>query len=241
MKKNVWKNKDKNLLRILNRYDSPDWIYYGNDHWYKIRTVFEASRRLQQALDIHQKFLAGPWNKWFEDCSTVKIFYGLTKEYYSIYEVSDRGYSHNHINRKNPSASEMERVIQMAENADLPLMLEDPKYQDYKSLIEKRFNGKLQPIVRRQDLVKEHKRLELRLDHIRSVISTYRMFLQDYVMRKFRDKIYDKYRRSLIVILNVEGHLYHYYVGRSDNDLELADLVEYHTVKADEKCAIKNR
>jgi hypothetical protein len=240
MKKKTPKNKDKNYLRILHRYDDPDWLYYGGDHWYKIRTVFEASRRLQKVLDIHQKFLKGPWSKWFDDCSAVKIFYGLTKEYYSVYEVSGEGYSHNHIYRENPSTSEMERVIQMAKDADLPLMLEDPKYRDHKSLIEKRFNGKLRAIVRREDLVKEHRRLELRLDHIRSVISTYRMFIQDYVMRKFRDKIYDKYRRSLIVILNVEGHLYHYYTGRSE-DLDLADLVEYHTVLADEKCAIKNR
>jgi hypothetical protein len=223
--------------RNLKRYNDPNWIFYGDNHWYKIRTVFQASKRLQEALDIHQKLVDGPWRKWFEEASAVKHFYGLKKDDYTIYEVDGEGYSHDTISRNRYEDRDLKKIIQMAADIDLPLMLEDPKYQTKKSVIEARLKGTVPAIVHREDLIKEHDRLDLRFDHMRFVISTYRSFIRDYAKRKFRERIYDKYRCSLIVVLNVEGHLYHYYNGRAE-DLELADNVEYYTVTADERCHV---
>jgi hypothetical protein len=222
--------------RNLKRHNDPNWLYYGDDHWYKIRTVFQASKRLQEALDIRQKLMDGPWQKWFDEASAAKHFYGLTKDDYTIYEVDGEGYSHNTVSRKRYDRDrDLKKIIQMAENVDLPLMLEDPKYQTHKTVVESLLKGTMPAIIHREDLIKEHDRLELRLEHMRFVIGTYRAFIKDYAHRKFSDLIYDKYRRSLILVLTVEGHLYHYYNGRAEN-LELADNIEYYTVTADEKC-----
>ena len=220
--------------RYLRLSNDPNW-FYNQGHWYKIRTIFQISKRLQEALDIHQKLTKGPWHKWFADASAVGHFYGIEEDDYSIYNVSDEGYSRNSIHRTRINQEDKKKLIQIAENTDLPLMLEDPEYQDCRAVIEARLKGDLPAIVHREDLIKEHDRLESRFHHMRSVIGVYREFLKDYVMRKFRELVYDKYRRSLIIVLNVEGCLYHYFTGRSV-ELDVADNVEYYTVTADEKC-----
>ena len=257
----VWDEKEAEDMRArFLKWDAdPNMINVRFQTWYKKRTIYEISRRLQRGRAIHQKLIENRFDRWLKDAIAVGHFWGhrLKKEkavwpsdqepdiYYNV--NSEGAYSYNWGNFEplmhsiDPAAFSKLRdkginpkiAIQIVDDSQLPLMLNDPAFQDYRNAIIARLDGSLPKIECRHDLVAEHEKLQIKFDHMNSVRGILIELLHRFIMSKFQDNVYDRYQRDVLIMLEVEGATYHFYKGRSD-DLREFDRVFKYTVTPDD-------
>lgn len=201
-------------------------------HFLKNRTIELISERLQASENIKYRLFKDHWNPWYKKARKVGLFWGKAKNGQKkfskiLYEVTDTGYTTSWV-------LDGTDLIRTANPRKLPLMLDAPEFTDLKPSIINALKGELTMAKKRQDLVNEHIRLEIRLKHINKVCTCYKNMLKKYIRDKYSDRIYDRYEQPFILILNIRKYTYHFYCSRTEiNDLDTV----YYTVKPEEKIA----
>lgn len=198
----------------------------------KTRSIEEISKRYQAAKAIATRLQETRWMPWYNEGDKLKIFWGYimidNKRIKSVYSFSDHGYSHNYIG--NGYSHDEKLIAQVANPKELPLMLNDPKYEKNRNYIVAILKGDLPSAVKRQDLVDEHCYLEARHKHIYRVKNSYLKILKSYIYDKFHNRIYDRYQ-SPILIITIGEHTYHF---NCDREIKLIEDIEYYTVQPEE-------
>ena len=174
-----------------------------------IKTIHE---HLQRTYKIRMKY-----NKmssdWFSRCPA--HFWGQrpTKENPKttiIYHCSEIGYHFDHL--YGADHNYLQNKIMITPDKDLPLLISDPTYKSHKNLIEDRFQGRIEMYPYRQDLIDEREWLDIRSDHLYTVMKGYEDLLIHYLKEKYSDQIHRKnytgnwtYRH---IMYTIQGHTY---------------------------------
>jgi len=124
-----------------------------------------------------------------------------------VYHCSDGGYHFDYLFGSDNNY--LKNKIMITPDKDLPLLITDPEYKSRKDLIEDRFRGRVGAYSYRQDLVDERKWLDIRADHLYTVMKGYKDLLIHYLKEKYSDQIYHRaYGTKRLVMYTIQDYTY---------------------------------
>jgi hypothetical protein len=199
----------------------------------KTRSIEAISEHYQAARAIAVQLQETRRKLWYDEGEKLKTFWGydrkegIHKRIKVVFNFSDHGHSRSCI-----YSLDHKQLAQVADPKNLPLMLNDPKYEKSRDYIVAILKGDLPSAVKRQDLVDENCYLEERFKNIHRVEYSYLNMLKFYVREKFRDRIYDRFNSGFFLIVTVGKYIYHF--NCDGMEIKLVDNLDYFTVPSEE-------
>jgi hypothetical protein len=195
-----------------------------NGRSFKDRSLNVILSKITECEQVRLRLYNKRWKPWTEEGDKLNKFWGMYKRDKICINFSEYGFNSNVLTTP-------EELALIVDEKKLPLLIHDPKWASALNVIEKRLKGELQPPLKRQDLLDEYFRLQIRDKHIGMIHGWYKELLYHYLRSNHLNNIYNHNRTVQLIVLTNNNR--NFYVTLTKNNFHLHSQSEIYNV--DEK------